>query len=80
VRFAPLADDPWVLYYYHRPIVLYFSNLNPGQDTREQFCTILYLELSLGLGDGPRHSAHPQTSCPDTSHPSADSQLSMTRI
>ena len=27
-----------------------------------------------------RRSAHPQTSCPDTSHPRADSQLSMQLI
>ena len=46
----------------------------------EKFCHLYNLELPLGFGDGPRHSAHPQTSCPDTSHPSADSQLSMTRI
>jgi hypothetical protein len=46
----------------------------------EKFCHLYYLELPLGFGDAPRRSAHPQTSCPDTSHPRADSQLSMARI
>jgi hypothetical protein len=38
------------------------------------------LELPLAFGDAPRRSAHPQTSCPDTSHPRADAQLSMQLI